>query len=178
MSRTSKKRFMSKRMDSEFFFPEENQLIGRVLSSKGRDLLEIEDENGQTYLASMPTKFRNTIWVKRGQFVYLLPIEEGDKVKAEIQHVLDPETVLYVREHKKWPKHFEDDAMKMTRGFKRGGGGENTIDDDMMPPSGSDEEDLEDEESDNEGEEDEDVSDEDEAEFSTFNPNRAAAPNK
>ncbi|CAD5222757.1 unnamed protein product [Bursaphelenchus okinawaensis] len=175
----SKKRFMTKKLDSEFIFPEEDQQIGRIISSKGRDLFEIEDQNAQVYLASMPTKFRNTIWAKRGQYVYLLPIEEGDKVKAEIQHVLDTETVLHLREHKKWPEYFEEEAVKLSRGFKRGGG-ENVIDDDMLPPSESDGEyededgDFEDEE-DIEGEED-DAESEEEVGFSTFNPNRAAAP--
>lgn len=41
----------------------------------------------------MPTKFRHTVWVKRGQFVILQPIEEGDKVRAEILYVLDAENI-------------------------------------------------------------------------------------
>jgi hypothetical protein len=36
----------------------------------------------------MPTKFRKNVWIKRGDFVMVQPIEEGDKVKAEISHIL------------------------------------------------------------------------------------------
>ena len=32
----------------------------------------------------MPSKFRKNIWVKRGDYFVVTPIEEGDKVKAEI----------------------------------------------------------------------------------------------
>ena len=36
----------------------------------------------------MPTKFRKNVWIKRGDFVMVQPIDEGDKVKAEIVHIL------------------------------------------------------------------------------------------
>lgn len=64
----------------------------------------MEDANGEIYLASMPTKFRNAVWIRRGTFVFLISIEEGVKVKAEITHILDAENVLYVREHNLWPE--------------------------------------------------------------------------
>ena len=36
----------------------------------------------------MPNKFRKSVWVRRGDFVVVEPIPEGDKVKAEIARVL------------------------------------------------------------------------------------------
>ena len=36
----------------------------------------------------MPTKFRKNVWIKRGDYVLVQPIEEGDKVKAEIVQIL------------------------------------------------------------------------------------------
>ena len=41
-----------------------------------------------TYLVSMPNKFRKNVWVKRGNYCIVEPIEEGDKVKAEIVRIL------------------------------------------------------------------------------------------
>jgi probable RNA-binding protein EIF1AD len=46
-----------------------------------------EAEGSSNYLVSMPTKFRKNVWIKRGDFVLVSPIEEGDKVKAEIVQV-------------------------------------------------------------------------------------------
>lgn len=83
MSSTTKKRFIAKHLEVELILPGENELVGKVIAARGRDLFEVIDENGQQYLASMPTRFRTTVYVKRDQFVYLLPIDEGDKVKAE-----------------------------------------------------------------------------------------------
>ncbi len=41
----------------------------------------------------MPNKFRKSVWVKRGDFVLVTPIQEGGKVKAEIKAVLYKEQV-------------------------------------------------------------------------------------
>lgn len=73
---------MMKRLDTEIVLPGEKELVAKVIASRGRDLHEVEDEHGHSYLASMPTRFRKSVWVRRGQFVYLLPIEEGDKVSS------------------------------------------------------------------------------------------------
>ncbi|PIO55904.1 hypothetical protein TELCIR_22705 [Teladorsagia circumcincta] len=129
----------------------------------------------------MPSKFRKAIWIRRGQFVVLRPIEEGDKVKAEIEHVLDEENILYIRSLNKWPTRFEEQARMMTRDAKRGGTGENTmIDDDMLPPTDSDEYESNEEQS-TDGEEG-DISDADsddngpETNSHQYNPNRDKAP--
>lgn len=58
------------------------------------------------FLVSMPTKFRKNVWVKRGDFVIAEPIDEGDKVKAEIVRIL---TAQHIKEFKKmsiWPEKF------------------------------------------------------------------------
>ncbi|KAK5973344.1 Blast:Centrosomal protein of 97 kDa [Trichostrongylus colubriformis] len=129
----------------------------------------------------MPSKFRKAIWIRRGQFVVLRPIEEGDKVKAEIEHVLDEENVLYIRSMKKWPTRFEDQARMMTRDAKRGGKGEDAmIDDDMLPPSDSDEYESSVEQSDDGEEGDISSGDSDDdghnANLRQYNPNRVKAP--
>ncbi|EFO17522.1 obelix [Loa loa] len=143
MSLATKKRFVMKQAESELFLPKENEIIARVLTSPGRNLHEVDDEKGETYLVSMPRKFRETIYIKRGSFVFVVPISEGVKVKAEITQILDKENVLYLRELKMWPKRFEIYAESITREAKRGIVAGSTkkhdvIDEDMLPPSDTD----------------------------------------
>ncbi|UMM35542.1 hypothetical protein L5515_008113 [Caenorhabditis briggsae] len=124
----------------------------------------------------MPTKFRKAVWLRRDQFVVVRPIAEGDKVKGEIEYILDQDNVLYIRELGKWPSCFEEHALKMTREAKRGKANDKMIDDDMLPPSESEEEDDESEdEIEDTYDEDEETDDE---EFDTYNPNRMQAPSK
>lgn len=108
MSRvTRNKHVMKEMMDDDFELPKENQQIVRLASSRGNNLHEVEGaDDTEKFLVSMPTKFRKNVWVKRGDFVLVEPIEEGDKVKAEICRVLTPE---HVKEYTKagiWPKKF------------------------------------------------------------------------
>lgn len=49
------------------------------------------------FIRSLPTKFRNTIWIRRDIFVLVKPIKEGARVRAEISHVLTQENILYMR---------------------------------------------------------------------------------
>ncbi len=50
----------------------------------------------------MPTKFRKNVWIKRGDFVLIQPIEEGEKVKAEIVAILYSEQIKYIQSQGKW----------------------------------------------------------------------------
>ncbi|XP_027489347.1 probable RNA-binding protein EIF1AD, partial [Corapipo altera] len=62
----------------------------QVLGTPGNNLHEVETAEGTRFLASMPPCFRKHIWIKRGDFLLVDPIEEGSKVKAEISLVLLP----------------------------------------------------------------------------------------
>uniref|UniRef100_V5HM78 Probable RNA-binding protein EIF1AD n=1 Tax=Ixodes ricinus TaxID=34613 RepID=V5HM78_IXORI len=112
MSKTTKIKHVTKEVLEDYVLPTDNQQIVRILSGKGNNLHEVEDPSGSTYLVSMPTKFRKNIWVKRGDFVIVEPIEEGDKVKAEIVRILYREQVKYIKEEGKWPKAFDDSEAK------------------------------------------------------------------
>jgi len=59
-----------------------------------------------TLPVSMPNKFRKSMWVKRGDFLLIEPIEEGDKVKAEICKILTPEHVKEYTKAGVWPDKF------------------------------------------------------------------------
>ncbi|CAJ0950298.1 unnamed protein product, partial [Mesorhabditis belari] len=178
MSVATKRRFMQNKVDSEYFEPKEGDRIAMVRSSRGNNLHEVEDEFGNIYLASMPLKFRKSVWVMRNQFVVLQPIEEGDKVKAEIDHILDEENVLHLREKKIWPERFEAQAIQMTRNAKKGVEEKtesNWIDDDMLPSSGEDSDEEEDTESESEHEQKDDNASKS-GTFEHYNPNRKNVP--
>ena len=94
--------------------PQKNEKIVQIIAGRGNNLHEVFDPNGQTssevtlsqelsankYLVSMPTKFRKNVWIKRGDFVVVEPIIEGDKVKAEIVQILYKEQIKYMDKEK------------------------------------------------------------------------------
>jgi hypothetical protein len=93
--------------------------------------------------------------------VILQTIEEGDKVRAEIVHVLDAENIAYLVEKGQWPEKFSAEADSLTSRRKAAKtAGEVDKDDDMFPPSTSEDEYEEEEDIDEDEEEgNEDLSD-------------------
>ncbi|EFA02783.1 probable RNA-binding protein EIF1AD [Tribolium castaneum] len=109
MSRKTKRKHVFKEaLDDDMSLPTENQTIVRIISTKGNNLHEVLAPNQSTYLVSMPTKFRKNIWVKRGSYVLVEPITEGDKVKAEIVRILTNEHIKCLKEDNVWPPEFSD----------------------------------------------------------------------
>ncbi|KAG9475335.1 hypothetical protein GDO78_003654 [Eleutherodactylus coqui] len=83
----------------------------KVLGSPGNNLHEVETAEGDRFLASMPTKFRKNIWIKRGDFVIVDPIAEGEKVKAEIAFIIYKDHQRLLQNEGLWPSGFnKDDA--------------------------------------------------------------------
>ncbi|XP_018560848.1 probable RNA-binding protein EIF1AD [Anoplophora glabripennis] len=63
----------------------------------------------------MPKRFRGGVWVKKGDFVLVEPIEEGNKVKAEIVKILSTDQIKYYKMNNVWPGEFcvdTDDKKK------------------------------------------------------------------
>lgn len=123
MSRaTKRKHVLLEVLQDDFSAPTEKQQIVRVLNSRGNNLHEVEAADKSVFLVSMPTKFRRNVWVKRGDFVIVEPIEEGDKVKAEIARIVTSRHIKYFKEEKVWPEGFnleerdsqEDDIFENT----------------------------------------------------------------
>lgn len=114
MSRVTKRKHVMKEMlADDFEHPTSNQQIAKVISSKGNNLHEVEPSIGEEqFLVSMPTKFRNNVWIKRGDFVIIEPIEEGDKVKAEIVRILTPQHIKEFTKDGIWPDKFLSDKRK------------------------------------------------------------------
>ncbi|KAM4017091.1 putative RNA-binding protein EIF1AD isoform 2-T3 [Anomaloglossus baeobatrachus] len=88
MSKATKRKHVVKEVLLDYVQPTEKQRIVRILGSPGNNLHEVETAEGDRFLASMPTKFRKNIWIKRGDFVIVDPIAEGEKVKAEIAFII------------------------------------------------------------------------------------------
>lgn len=120
MSRINKqKHVLYESKDGDFDPPGENQQFAQILKSRGNNLHEVEpavfakpdeedeDQNPEkTFLVSMPTKFRKNIWVKRGSFVIIEMIAEGQKVKGEIARILLPEHIKEFKKDGIWPEKF------------------------------------------------------------------------
>ncbi|PVD26486.1 hypothetical protein C0Q70_14163 [Pomacea canaliculata] len=133
MSRITKRKHVVREVLDEYVLPSGKQDIVRVLGGRGNNLHEVEDPTGTKYLVSMPTKFRKNVWIKRGDFVIVEPIEEGEKVRAEIVHILLRDHIRHIQDQGLWPALFQLEQQKT----------DCYVQDDMLPPSDSEgEEDL------------------------------------
>ncbi|KAH8392256.1 hypothetical protein KR215_004090, partial [Drosophila sulfurigaster] len=112
---TRRKHVLKEMMEDDYSLPTEQQQIVRVISSRGNNLHEVEapSPDAENFLVSMPNKFRKNVWVKRGDYLLVEPIEEGDKVKAEICKILTPE---HIKEYTKagiWPERFAKKSTEL-----------------------------------------------------------------
>jgi probable RNA-binding protein EIF1AD len=75
------------------------QAIARVVNAAGNNLYSVELPSGKTLLVEMPSRFRNTIWVKRGGYVLIDTNSSGDR-----DNKLNGGIVNVVRDEKDWRK--------------------------------------------------------------------------
>ncbi|XP_016063867.1 PREDICTED: probable RNA-binding protein EIF1AD [Miniopterus natalensis] len=115
MSQATKRKHVVKEVLGEHMVPSDQQQIVRVLRTPGNNLHEVETAQGQRFLVSMPSKYRKNIWIKRGDFLIVDPIEEGEKVKAEISFVLCKDHVRSLQKDGQWPEAFSEVAEKHNR---------------------------------------------------------------
>lgn len=143
MSRAVKRKHVLNESYQDYFSPpQSNQEIVRIVASRGNNLHEVETAKKINYLASMPTKFRKNIWVKRGDYVIIEPIEEGDKVKGEMVRVLAKEHIKYFKKIGVWPQGFckEEEEQESDDDMPRNRNGEDHWEDiDSDSELGSDE---------------------------------------
>lgn len=90
----------------EYPEPTDLQSIVKVVCPRGNNLHEFSWPDGRTALCSMPSKFRNRVWIKRGDYMIVEPIEEGDKVAAEIVNILLPPQIRHLKVKNLWPQEF------------------------------------------------------------------------
>jgi probable RNA-binding protein EIF1AD len=115
MSKATKRKHVTRQVVEEFVEPQGSQKIVKVLCGRGNNLHQVEEAEGLQFLASMPTKFRKNVWIKRGNFVVVEPIEEGNKVQAEIIHILFPRQIKYLKERNHWPPQFDESSRDTRR---------------------------------------------------------------
>jgi probable RNA-binding protein EIF1AD len=72
------------------------QSIARVIKAEGNSLYSCSLPNQKTVLVELPSRFRNTIWIKRGGYV-LIDTKDADvrqnKINGEIVNVVRDEHV-------------------------------------------------------------------------------------
>ncbi|KAH0550723.1 probable RNA-binding protein EIF1AD [Cotesia glomerata] len=106
MSKITKRKHVTK-LQENLSIPLESQSIVRLVEPRGNNLHEVSDSTGEQFLVSMPSIFRKNVYVKRGDFLLVEPIPEGDKVKAEIIKVLTEKHIKFYRAQNVWPKEFD-----------------------------------------------------------------------
>ncbi|XP_033626613.1 probable RNA-binding protein EIF1AD [Asterias rubens] len=107
MSKATKRKHVTREVLDDYNLPEGQQQIVKVTASRGNNLHEVQAAKGDLFLVSMPTRFRKNVWIKRGDFVIVDPIQEGDKVKAEISSILYPKQIKYIQQESLWPDQFK-----------------------------------------------------------------------
>jgi len=117
MSRATKRKHVTREVEQDLTLPQPGQTIVKVVAGRGNNLHEVVNEKEETFLVSMPTKFRKNVWIKRGDFVLVTPIEEGDKVKAEIISILYKDQIKYIKNEKLWPEGFEKKEDLVEKGI-------------------------------------------------------------
>lgn len=136
MSRVTRLKHVQRELDSDdFSLPTDKQQIVRIISSKGNNLHEVEaaDPKEENFLVSMPMKFRKNVWIKRGDYVLVNPINEGDKVKAEIVRILTPEHQKEYSKELVWPKRFT--KKRQHEEEEENSKGSSASDEDDLPPN-------------------------------------------
>ncbi|EZA49915.1 hypothetical protein DMN91_011595 [Ooceraea biroi] len=111
MSVATKRKYVVKEL-FEMSRPTASQHIVRITAARGNHLYEVVTPTGEQYLVSMPNKFRQTIWVKRNDYIVIEPVEEGNKVKGEIVKILTKEHITWYRTQNCWPSEFDEDLKR------------------------------------------------------------------
>ncbi|OTA93812.1 hypothetical protein M434DRAFT_30655 [Hypoxylon sp. CO27-5] len=85
----------------------DTQSLAKVIKAEGNSLYTCSLPNQRTVLVELATRFRNTIWIKRGGYVLVEltpPKEQKGKVEGEIVNVVRDEKEW--RKQNYWPKEF------------------------------------------------------------------------
>ena len=77
----------------------DSQSIARVVQAIGNNLYNVELPGGKSALVELPSKFRSTIWLKRGGYVVI-----DSSVFEERENKLNGEIINVVTDEKVWRK--------------------------------------------------------------------------
>jgi len=113
---------------------EPEQQIARVKQAAGNNLYHLELPNGKPLLAELPSKFRSTIWIKRGSYALVdssALADRENKIGGEIINLVGDEKAW--RKMAYWPREFGVKKVDY--------GDENEDEGPKMPPSDSEDDD-------------------------------------
>ncbi|EHK96401.1 Nucleic acid-binding protein [Glarea lozoyensis ATCC 20868] len=111
------------------------QSIARVVKAEGNSLYTCTLPEGKTLLLELESRFRNTIWIKRGGYVLVDTKDAAtrqNKIDGEIINVVRDEHVW--RKESYWPKEFPKSSAYAADSDEE----ESTVG--KMPPSDSEDE--------------------------------------
>jgi len=111
------------------------QSIARVIKAEGNSLYSCSLPNQKTVLVELPSRFRNTIWMKRGGYVLI------DTKEAHVrQNKIDGEIINVVRDEHLWRKgaYWPKEFVKASAYPEHSDDEESTVG--KMPPSDSEDE--------------------------------------
>ncbi len=74
------------------------QFIARVVKTEGTNLYTCALPDQKTVLVELPSRFRNTIWIKRGGYVVI------DTKEADARPKINGEIINVVRDERTWRK--------------------------------------------------------------------------
>jgi len=91
-----------------------NQRIVKVIENKGQHIYLVEFSSGDTTLTLLPAKFRNTIWIKRGDYLIIeIAAPEKNfsgKIRSIIKHVLYTNQITHLKSTNNWPLIWDDNT--------------------------------------------------------------------
>ncbi|KAI8097153.1 uncharacterized protein BX664DRAFT_325669 [Halteromyces radiatus] len=126
-------------LDVDDFEIQEHQKYARSLGPRGNHQHEVEFLDGSKKLVTMPPRFRNLVWVKRGHFVVVDPSlgTVSEKVGGEIVQVLFPKHIKSLQQAGKWPTAFSqntsnDQDKNEEQGLDRNNYSDDDEDDDLF----------------------------------------------
>jgi len=90
----------------------EGQQIARVIKATGNNLYSVDLPSKSSILVELPSRFRSTIWLKRGSYVVVDMQALGsreNKLSGEIANVVRDEKAW--RKASYWPKEFVKQSL-------------------------------------------------------------------
>jgi len=100
--------------------PSDSQQIAQVTELRGSNICEVVNADGEKMLVRLPAKFHKVIWVGRGDYLIIEPMEakvkmQSGEVKASITHVLYKDQIQHLKSLSLWPLRFTDNKNEKTK---------------------------------------------------------------
>jgi probable RNA-binding protein EIF1AD len=81
------------------------QIVCRHASPRGKNMHVVTTPSGMNIVAYLPPRFRNTVWLKRGNHLIVETREhevKEDKLSGEILYILNDKHIKHLQQHQQW----------------------------------------------------------------------------